>query len=354
MKAIIKTKVLSEILAQMKLVCGTRTTLPVLTCVRLRAEDQKIAVESTNLDTFLSVTIDADGAEDGECVVSCNRLLEGVKQAEEESVHLQTDAEVLSLKFDNSVMRLRTLKPEEFPSWPKATKEKETTVDAVAFSALIARAMPFVAKDESILQGVFVSKNGTGINVVGCDRKSMIALHSVDILEWGEDVIVLPEVARHLGSFSGKISAQVTETHIWLRGGGRCLASKLLVDKYPEWKRVLPEPGKNKFTADRAALTRAVRCAMITMARESDVIVIEAEKGEITVRSQDADNDSSSSKVAGKVAGRVAASLNPHRLMAMLGAHGGEDFTLQFEDELSPILIECDGAKMTMTQTRIK
>jgi DNA polymerase III subunit beta len=110
-------------------VVGTRTTLPILSNVLIRAEDGKIHFTTNDLDVGMSCTIEAQVDKAGGTTLPARRLASIVKELPSADVEFEVDGKnVASLRCGQSFFKMNGLAEEEFPALPKLENAKVFTL----------------------------------------------------------------------------------------------------------------------------------------------------------------------------------------------------------------------------------
>jgi DNA polymerase III subunit beta len=120
--------------------------------------------------------------------------------------------------------------------------------------------------------------------------------------------------------------------------------SPLVVGKYPEWRRVVPESGGEQFTFPAGELGNVLRAAAITTSEESRGLNLEFSETGIIATSKAA--DVGRSRVSRKMLFGAEAEMvvNPDYLLPVLAKLGSDcELTLSFIDAESPLVFSHDG-----------
>jgi DNA polymerase-3 subunit beta len=118
---ITSTKQLSAALSECGRVIKTRTTLPILSHVRLQAAEGVLEITATNLDAWVTRLVKCSGNLEP-CCVSLHKFAHLVSAASTDDVSMTLKGHRLKLKAAG-VCELSTLQANEFPPSPKQSKE---------------------------------------------------------------------------------------------------------------------------------------------------------------------------------------------------------------------------------------
>jgi DNA polymerase-3 subunit beta len=242
-----------------------KTTLPVLSNVLVEATKQGLRLSGTDLDIAVSTTVAADVDADGAVTLPAKKLSDIVRELPSAPIRVTTAGEQrVSLECGRSKFKLLGLPREEFPSFPPVKFDKAWTAPAELVHKLVAHVAFAASTEESrpILNGVLWELRP--------DRMRMVAtnghrLAKMDVPASGgstADLIVPPkalEQVRKLFAPEAPVEIAKSENHIGFRAGGTLVYSRLIDGPYPNYEQVIPRENDKSATADKAALTAALR-----------------------------------------------------------------------------------------------
>ena len=101
-------------------VVSTRTTLPILSNVLLRADGNRLELTATDLDVTITCSVEATVKKPGATTMPVKKLFGIVRELANPEIELETDDKnVTSLRSGSSFFKIRGLGAEEFPPPPK-------------------------------------------------------------------------------------------------------------------------------------------------------------------------------------------------------------------------------------------
>lgn len=109
----IQTKKLVTALANLqRIVKSSANTLPVLSCVLIKVEGNRLSLTASNLDERQEEWLECEGTIES-CCVNLNFIANAIGG---EEVELTLDGQTLVIQFGQTVFKLGTIAPEEFPA----------------------------------------------------------------------------------------------------------------------------------------------------------------------------------------------------------------------------------------------
>lgn len=275
MKFQISCNVILKALQHLSSVVERRQTLPILSNILVKAENETITLASTDLEVELIITLQCEIDTNGETTIPARKWLDICKNLAEDVVLTisQKDNRV-TLQAGRSRFTLSTLPSTEFPLIEEITAQTRFDLTQgdlkTAFSAT-----HFSMAQQDVryyLNGLMMEITADRLRSVATDghRLAMKDLTvNIDINEENKQVIVprkgIQELMRLLTDSDDQISVVVGASHIRLIMGDTIFTSKLIDGKFPDYQRVIPEGGNNIVLADKEPLRQAlVRVAILS------------------------------------------------------------------------------------------
>ena len=349
----------SELFAALKAAgktCSSHGNIPVLSNVKISAGSagESLFIESTNLDQYTSIKVDADVGEDGEVLVPFRRFNSIIANLEGETVELESNGsktQIRAGRFKASVEGV------DVADWPKCSMSCEYTynINSTELSEAMQNVIGCASSDESryILNGVFVECVASVVSIVATDGRQL-AVHSFDS-DWRDFNVVIPTLAADaiveacrgqdtveicFGVDSVGVTTNCTE--IW---------SKVIAGKFPEWRRVMPdESAMRTFPAPHKKLLGILRRVGLIADPRIGCVRLDGSADGIAVSASNAGESASEKLECESV--EFGVSVNHDFLAKMLATIDGESVDIKVGENESPVLIESDGLKYIVMPMR--
>src|SRR5260221_5929738 len=141
-------------------VVSTRTTLPILSNVLLRAEGEKLEFTAADLDVTVVCGVEAKIKKTGASTVPVKRLFGIVRELGNSEIDLEVDEKnVCTIRSGPSFYRINGLSAEEFPPLQKFKEDKKVVLPQATVRAILKKPSLAISTDESryVLNGIFFS-----------------------------------------------------------------------------------------------------------------------------------------------------------------------------------------------------
>src|SRR5205085_1297991 len=107
-------------------VVSTRTTLPILSNVLMRADNDRVEFTATDLDVTVACSVEAKVKKSGATTVPVKKLFGIVRELNGTELEIETDDKnITSIRSGSSFYKIHGLNADEFPPMPKFKDDKK-------------------------------------------------------------------------------------------------------------------------------------------------------------------------------------------------------------------------------------
>ncbi|HAQ66575.1 MAG TPA: hypothetical protein DCR70_02260, partial [Phycisphaerales bacterium] len=105
-----------EALSLASAVVPTRTTTPVLSCLKLTAKDGELVLRATDGQISLALTVpNVEVISEGEALIPADKLGQIVRTCEDSTVTLEMDKNVVTVRSEGSTFKIFGYDPKDYP-----------------------------------------------------------------------------------------------------------------------------------------------------------------------------------------------------------------------------------------------
>jgi DNA polymerase-3 subunit beta len=269
MKLTITREQLQEGLVAVAASVPAKTTLPILSNILLEASTREgIRLSGTDLDIAVSTTLSASVDQEGAITLPARKLVEIVRELPSAPIRLTASGEQrVTIECGRSRFRLLGLPREEFPAFPSvkfeggwrtSSRELQKLIGHVAFAASTEESRP-------ILNGVLWELRPERMRMVATNGHRLARMDVPTSETQGAsqaDLIVPPkalEQIRRLFDTEETVEIARSENHLGFRTASTQIFTRLIEGPYPNYEQVIPRDNDKAATADKGALTAALR-----------------------------------------------------------------------------------------------
>lgn len=317
----------------------TRTTLPVLSNILIRAEEDGLRLSGTDLDISVSVKVAAEVEEGGAVTVPAKKLVEITRELEEAPVHLQADGTKVNLQCGKSRFRLYGLPEDEFPAFPEVDFSSSWRMSAGDLQELIERTSFAVSTEESrpILNGVLwqLRPDETVMVATNGHRLAKMVRPLEGVAAPEADLIVPPKAltqVERLYDADAELEIARSENHLGFRSADRLVFTRLIEGPYPNYEQVIPGDNDKEAVANRTALEASIRRMAVVASDQTHRVRLSFEPGLLKFRVQTPDLGEGQDELAVDYSGEaLEIGFNATYLLEILRHMGSEDVRMTFK-----------------------
>jgi DNA polymerase-3 subunit beta len=330
---------------------STRSAIQTLSGVLLRAEENRVELQATDMELGIRVAATAQVERDGEAVVPGRLLLDVVRSLPKDELTLEyraseQDVEVVS---GTAKFHLRTLPREDFPKLPEASAQT-MRVPSRAFVETINRVARSASRDETRphLTGVLVSASGQELRMVATDsyRLSVKETSLEQALDGELEANVPARTLQELGRIAGgdesdgEIVISALENQVVFTVGDTVLSSRLVEGRFPNYRQLLPETFEHELRLATSELLEVVRRISL-LAQKNAPLRLAFTDGTLEVSAQTPDVGEASESLPVPFKGEpLEIGFNPEFLRDGLESAESDELVLKLISPLRPGLVQ--------------
>src|SRR2546423_12860355 len=266
-------------------VVSTRTTLPILSNVLLRAQDNRLELTATDLDVTITCSVEAAVKKPGATTVPVKKLFGIARELGNPEIEMEVDDKnVCSLRSGPSFFKIKGLGAEEFPPLPKFKEDKKVSLPQEKIRSMLRKTSFAISTDESryVLNGIFFSLKEHKLTMVATDgRRLALVDEEVDISEKSQGEFIVPAKAvnelNRLLQEKGEVEIRYAENQAAFemkdeKGFPILLMTKLIEGNYPNYRQVIPGEAKERIALVREEFLHALKRAEIMTSEKSNSV----------------------------------------------------------------------------------
>jgi len=352
---------LNEAIQQVSKAVAARTTIPILSGIKIEATYSGITFTASDTDISIQSFIPLETSEftiatierTGSIVLPAKFFVEMVKKLPHEQVQIEVgDRFQTMIRSGSTDIQLAGLDPEEFPILPSVSEDETISVPGDLLRDMIRHTVFAVSTNESspILTGILWSLEEGLFKFVATDRhrlaKSSISVDASD-MHLSNIVIsgkTLSELAKLIPDQNTTVDIVVADNQILFKLDNVLFYSRMLDGTYPDTSKIIPETFKTELILKTRQLSEAIDRAYLLSREEKTNIVRLA-----TLDDGRSIEISSSSSEIGKVTEQLETveltgdplriAFNSKFMLDALKVIESEELFIGFTGAMSPIII---------------
>ncbi|MBH0230242.1 DNA polymerase III subunit beta [Halobacillus yeomjeoni] len=291
MKFIIQRDQLIESVQNVMKAISSRTTIPILTGMKIEATAEGIKLTGSDSDISIESYIpqEEDGIvyveniEPGSIVLQAKYFPDIVRKLPQNTVEIESDNHRnVTIRSGNAEFHLNGQDPEEYPQLPQLHTENSFELPIDLLKNLIRQTVFAVSTSETrpILTGVHVRMDNGELEFIATDSHRLASRKIPMEQPEGKELpsVVIPgksltELNKILDDSEETIEISVTENQVLFRTKHLYFLSRLLDGNYPETSRLIPEQSKTIVKIDTKELLQSVdRASLLAKENRNNVV----------------------------------------------------------------------------------
>ena len=338
-------------------VVSSRSTLPILSNVLLRAEGNRLELTATDLDVTISSSVEATVKKAGATTLPVKKLVGIAKELASQEIDLEVDEKSFcSVRAGSSFFKIRGLGPEEFPPLPKFKDDKKITLPQEKIRSMLKKTAFAISTDESryVLNGIFFSLKEHKLTMVATDgRRLALVDEEVELGTGSQGEFIVPakavnELTRLLQD-KGEVEITFSDNQAAFtlkdeKEKTILLITKLIEGNYPNYRQVIPAETRERVTMAREEFLHALRRAEIMTSEKQNSVKLSFGKNSLAITANTPDVGEARETMAINYKGKeISIAFNPAYVIEPLTALDTDEVFLELIDELSPGVLKING-----------
>lgn len=292
MKIIIDKTDLQNILKKAISATEKKSALPILSNFLLKAEDNKLIIEATDLETHIRLSVFTQVEEEGSACVNAKRLTDISRLLPTDKVNISLEGNTLKIKSGKTKYSLPTANVEDFPQMKEFPEDLSFIISGDEIQNAIRKTLYCVSKEESryAIQGVLLKSRDDKIDFVATDGHRL-ALYTVEKTGNIENPVeaIIPQKAlnelRKLLTGMEDVKIAVEEQYIFFKTPEWILMSRLLEGAFPDYTKVFPSEFTAEILLDKKQLIDAVKRVSAVIEGDTKPVKFILNDNKLTLRS---------------------------------------------------------------------
>lgn len=339
---------------------SSRTTIPILTGVKMTADKTGIMLSGSDSDIsieiFIPISDDANQLEikeEGGIVVPARIFSDIVRKMQDEKLTIEVGGNFqTNITSANASFTINSINVENYPHFPVIDSSEVITLPTLLFKQVIQHTVIATSTQESrpILTGVNMTiENGT-LKAVATDShrlsQRIIPITVPDNLKENSYKIIIPgkslvELSRIVED-QDTIEMMVTENQVLFRAENLYFYSRLLEGYYPDTNRLIPGDASTQIVINASDMLQATdRASLLSHEGKNNVVKLDVshDKVEISSNSPEVGNVIENLNYQDATGDPLVISFNPDYLKDALRTFGQQSVKVSFTSPIRPFTV---------------
>lgn len=340
-----------EALQKVQNVVPTRSTLQILSNVKLEASGDTLVITTTDLDLSIRCTINAVIESEGATTLPVRRITNIVRELSSAEIAFEIDEnDNAFIRSGSSYFKIKGLPEVDFPKTPEIDGNICYHMNSGVVREMLKKTSYAVSTDETrrVLTGVLLSfKDGKLTTVATDGRRLALVEYGVDFPpEFERDILLTTKSVNELihilddSEQDLRIYAQKTQAIFELPS--TTLMTKLIDAAYPNYRQVIPQKTDERVVVVREELLAAIRRVSVVASDKTASVKLRFCDNSVEIFLESTDVGEAKESVPAKYTGKeITASFNPDYIVDPLRNLDTDEIFIELSDGHSPALIKC-------------
>ncbi len=352
MKLVLNRPAFQEALTLAGTVIPRSTPKPILQCVRIRTDKDKVVFSATDLEVgILCQVMQAEIQEEGDAVVPLEKLSGIVRETVDETIVLEESESTVHITTADSKYTIYGHDSRQYPSVPEFSGKGDLEVPLEPLKEAVQQTLFAAAKESTryALNGVLWEISGKKLNLVATDgrRLARCTLTLPKAAKSPEGKVIVPSKTMGLleripSDAQAVVSITFTENRIAAACGNVTLSSTLVEGNFPKYEDIIPKDYEKKVVLNTLSALSAVKRAALLSSEDSKGIKLSLQKGRMLFSSRAPETGDAQIEMPVEYDGpSMEIGFNPQFLIDAIRVLKADAFEMHLGEPDRPGLLKC-------------
>lgn len=351
----------ADLLKELGLIQGVverKTTIPILSNVRIEARGAKnggeVEVVATDLEVGVRTVCDATVKQPGAMTLPARRLYDMVNLLPDSDVQFQAkEGTWVSVVCERIRYRLAGAGADDYPDLPSFDFKESITVDLANLKAMIERIAFAISNEDPrfAIKGALMIIEKGSLTLVSTDGHRLAIITREGMVSGGESIRALVprktllELLRFEPGPEGEVQFGTSGSHLFFRMGRRLLQSSTLDGEFPKYERVIPDKNDKVVSVSTLDLKGALSRVSLLSQERSRLVRLSMDTGKLVLSAQNPEMGEAEETISADYDGPpIHVGFNSRFLMDFIQAADCERVRMELKDEATQGMLRPETA----------
>lgn len=348
MKIICEGIDLSEAVLKVIKACASRTTAPIMECIKLDAKNDTVTLTATDGEIAIQKKIKAEVCEEGAICVPGKFFCDFIKKLEGVQITLFAERNRMDIIYADSQTSMQILSAADFPNVDVDVNDNSVVLKTAELKKLISAASFCCATDDSrpILKGCQIVIKGEDICVTALDGFRLATANGKVSSSTGDLEIICPartlnEIEKMLPSDDGETELKIKKGVLLICVDDTVLTSSLYNGDFIKKENIIPKSYLTTVTVSRDLLKASIeRAAILVRGDRNSLIIMDVGQNKVEI-SSNSEIGNVKEPVKAEVEGKdLKIAMNSKFISDAINAIEEDELVLSFNNSVQPFICE--------------
>ena len=344
MKLQVTQENLNKALGSVARIANSRNTLPILSNVLLKTENNRLSIAATNLDIAITHFIGSKIEQNGSITVPARLMQDFISNLPDSVLNLELTDNKLKITTDKYNSTINGIPAEDFPVMPAIKGASLWNVDAKDFKKTLQQVVLAASSDDSrpVLTGVYFHTHSGNVVAVATDsyrlaeRKLGKSKENINFLV---PATAASDLLRIINDNDKEVAITHDEQQVLFQVGDVTLVARLLEGNYPDYRKLIPAKFTTVASLKKSEFTNITKISSLFARESAGSITLKVEDNKVSINAVASQLGENTATADAEVTGGGEVTLNSRYLIDALNSFGAEDIEFCFNGKLEPCII---------------
>ena len=350
MKITVTQENLNRALSAVSRIASSKTSLPILSNILIKTDNNRLCVAATNLEIASVYYIGAKVTSEGSLTIPARLASEFVNQLPKSNVDLKVDSTKLHIASGNYKSTINGTVADEFPELPTIEPKSTLVLPASLLKQAIAQTVITASHDDTrpVLTGVLCYSRDGQMYMAATDGYRLSERRLVETKEDFSALVpasTLQEIARVIPEDLDEVTMLIDDSQVRFAMGDIEVTSRLIDGKFPDYQQLIPKSTDIVVRVKAAELGRITKIASLFARESGGSVTLHTDEARqmVSIHSIASQLGENTSETEGEISGEGSVTLNSRYLLEALGCMETPEITFGFSGKLAPCVLRPDG-----------
>lgn len=350
MKVTVTQENLNRALAAVSRVASSKTSLPILSNILIKTENNRLLLAATNLEIASTYYIGAKVVGEGTLTIPARLVSEFVSNLPKGNVDLKVEGTKLAISSNHYQSTINGVVADEFPALPSITASSQLTLPTNILKQAIAQTIITASHDDTrpVLTGVYCH-SFEGVLYFAATDGYRLSERALGPIESEVNALIpastLQEIARVVPEDCDEVELLFDDSQVRFKMGDVEVTSRLIDGNFPDYRQLIPKKTEIGATVNTTELSRITKIASLFARESGGSVTVHADdvKNILSIHSVASQLGENTSETEAEVTGEGSITLNSRYLIEALGCFESSQIQFGFSGKLAPCVLRPVG-----------
>ena len=351
MKFICKQQVLSKALNTVSKAVTTKTTIPILKGILLKADDDgKLILTSSDLDMSIEKSIDAKIEKKGSVVVLSRLFSDIIRKLPNEDILIEEkENNNILIKTSSSEFTIVGLPSDEFPAFGEVEEANSFCINKEVFTTMIKRTSFAASIDESkgVIVGILIEMENNSINMVSLDGFRMAVAREQMKNEEQKKIIISAKILNEISKILVELEDEedikiiLNDKKALIIANETKIILRLFEGEFIKYKDIIPKEYKCRIKVERTEILNSIeRASLLAKEGKNNLIKMITGANKMILTSRSEEGNVKEEVAIEREGNDLEIGFNSKYLLDVFKVISDNEIIMEFNSSVTPCLVK--------------